>query len=461
MRYLSTRGGVQGLSFEDTLIAGLAEDGGLLVPDSLPQVRDQLPQWRNLSYQELSLEIVRSFTGGAIPEADLRGQIEQAYRSFTHPEVTPVRTLGRVHLLELFHGPTFAFKDVALQLLGHLFEHVLKKRRQPLRILGATSGDTGSAAIHGMRGHKDISVFMLHPKGRVSPVQERQMTTVLDANVHNIAVEGLFDDAQHIVKELFGDLAFKTRHHLGAVNSINWARILVQIVYYFYAWGRVSSNSGEAVNFVVPSGNFGNVLAGHYARQMGLPIHRLVVATNENDILHRFFSKGEYHTAGVRQTLSPSMDIQISSNFERYLFDLSGRSPEQLRRWMQDFQETGCLTIEGERLQTAQATFGSARVDEAGTLRAIRETYKEYGYLLDPHTAVGVEAAKQVDLEGPVVCLACAHPAKFSSAVHQAAGTTPEMPPPLAELENLETRCAVLPAQAGAVREYLTQVLNG
>ncbi|MBQ32421.1 MAG: threonine synthase [Deltaproteobacteria bacterium] len=461
MRYLSTRGGVQGLSFEDTLIAGLAEDGGLLVPDSLPQVRDQLPQWRNLSYQELSLEIVRSFTGGAIPEADLRGQIEQAYRSFTHPEVTPVRTLGRVHLLELFHGPTFAFKDVALQLLGHLFEHVLKKRRQPLRILGATSGDTGSAAIHGMRGHKDISVFMLHPKGRVSPVQERQMTTVLDANVHNIAVEGLFDDAQHIVKELFGDLEFKTRHHLGAVNSINWARILVQIVYYFYAWGRVSSNSGEAVNFVVPSGNFGNVLAGHYARQMGLPIHRLVVATNENDILHRFFSKGEYHTAGVRQTLSPSMDIQISSNFERYLFDLSGRSPEQLRRWMQDFQETGCLTIEGERLQTAQATFGSARVDEAGTLRAIRETYEEYGYLLDPHTAVGVEAAKQVDLEGPVVCLACAHPAKFSSAVHQAAGTTPEMPPPLAELENLETRCAVLPAQAGAVREYLTQVLNG
>ncbi|MAE16145.1 MAG: threonine synthase [Deltaproteobacteria bacterium] len=461
MRYLSTRGGVQGLSFEDTLIAGLAEDGGLLVPDSLPQVRDQLPQWRNLSYQELSLEIVRSFTGGAIPEADLRGQIEQAYRSFTHPEVTPVRTLGRLHLLELFHGPTFAFKDVALQLLGHLFEHVLKKRRQPLRILGATSGDTGSAAIHGMRGHKDISVFMLHPKGRVSPVQERQMTTVLDANVHNIAVEGLFDDAQHIVKELFGDLAFKTRHHLGAVNSINWARILVQIVYYFYAWGRVSSNSGEAVNFVVPSGNFGNVLAGHYARQMGLPIHRLVVATNENDILHRFFSKGEYHTAGVRQTLSPSMDIQISSNFERYLFDLSGRSPEQLRRWMQDFQETGCLTIEGERLQTAQATFGSARVDEAGTLRAIRETYEEYGYLLDPHTAVGVEAAKQVDLEGPVVCLACAHPAKFSSAVHQAAGTTPEMPPPLAELENLETRCAVLPAQAGAVREYLTQVLNG
>lgn len=461
MRYLSTRGGVQGLSFEDTLIAGLAEDGGLLVPDSLPQVRDQLPQWRNLSYQELSLEIVRSFTGGAIPEADLRGQIEQAYRSFTHPEVTPVRTLGRLHLLELFHGPTFAFKDVALQLLGHLFEHVLKKRRQPLRILGATSGDTGSAAIHGMRGHKDISVFMLHPKGRVSPVQERQMTTVLDANVHNIAVEGLFDDAQHIVKELFGDLAFKTRHHLGAVNSINWARILVQIVYYFYAWGRVSSNSGEAVNFVVPSGNFGNVLAGHYARQMGLPIHRLVVATNENDILHRFFSKGEYHTAGVRQTLSPSMDIQISSNFERYLFDLSGRSPEQLRRWMQDFQETGCLTIEGERLQTAQATFGSARVDEAGTLRAIRETYEEYGYLLDPHTAVGVEAAKQVDLEGPVVCLACAHPAKFSSAVHQAAGTTPEMPPPLAELEKLETRCAVLPAQAGAVREYLTQVLKG
>jgi threonine synthase len=286
------------------------------------------------------------------------------------------------------------------------------------------------------------------------------MTTVLDANIHNIALEGSFDDAQRIVKELFGDLEFKARHHLGAVNSINWARILAQIVYYFYAWGRVSRNSGEAINFVVPSGNFGNVLAGYYAQQMGLPIRRLVVATNENDILHRFFSKGEYHTARVHQTLSPSMDIQISSNFERYLFDLGGRSPEQLKHWMQDFQETGRLTIEGERLKTAQAAFGSARVDEAGTLRAIRETYEEHSYLLDPHTAVGVGAAKQVDLEGPVVCLACAHPAKFGSAVQKAAGTTPELPPPLAELENLETRCTVLPAQAGAVREYLTQIIN-
>ena len=460
MRYLSTRGGIRGLSFEDTLIAGLAEDGGLLIPDALPQVQAQLPQWRKLSYQELSLAIVRSFIGEAIPEADLRAQIEQAYRNFTHPDITPVRTLGRLHLLELFHGPTFAFKDVALQLLGQFFEHVLKKRQQPLRILGATSGDTGSAAIHGMRGHEGISVFMLYPKGRVSPVQERQMTTVLDANIHNIALEGSFDDAQRIVKELFGDLEFKARHHLGAVNSINWARILAQIVYYFYAWGRVSRNSGEAINFVVPSGNFGNVLAGYYAQQMGLPIRRLVVATNENDILHRFFSKGEYHTARVHQTLSPSMDIQISSNFERYLFDLGGRSPEQLKHWMQDFQETGRLTIEGERLKTAQAAFGSARVDEAGTLRAIREAYEEHGYLLDPHTAVGVGAAKQVDLEGPVVCLACAHPAKFGSAVQKAAGTTPELPPPLAELENLETRCTVLPAQAGAVREYLTQIIN-
>ena len=460
MRYLSTRGGIRGLSFEDTLIAGLAGDGGLLIPDALPQVQAQLPQWRKLSYQELSLAIVRSFIGEAIPEADLRAQIEQAYRNFTHPDITPVRTLGRLHLLELFHGPTFAFKDVALQLLGQFFEHVLKKRQQPLRILGATSGDTGSAAIHGMRGHEGISVFMLHPKGRVSPVQERQMTTVLDANIHNIALEGSFDDAQRIVKELFGDLEFKARHHLGAVNSINWARILAQIVYYFYAWGRVSRNSGEAINFVVPSGNFGNVLAGYYAQQMGLPIRRLVVATNENDILHRFFSKGAYHTARVHQTLSPSMDIQISSNFERYLFDLGGRSPEQLKHWMQDFQETGRLTIEGERLKTAQAAFGSARVDEAGTLRAIREAYEEHGYLLDPHTAVGVGAAKQVDLEGPVVCLACAHPAKFSSAVQKAAGTTPELPPPLAELENLETRCTVLPAQAGAVREYLTQIIN-
>ncbi|HIL87666.1 MAG TPA: threonine synthase [Deltaproteobacteria bacterium] len=461
MRYLSTRGGMQGLSFEDTLIAGLAEDGGLLVPDSLPQVRDQLPQWRTLRYQELSHEILQSFTNQAIPDDTLRELIDRAYRTFTHPEVTPVRTLGDLYLLELFHGPTFAFKDVALQLLGHLFEHVLKKRQQPLRILGATSGDTGSAAIHGMRGHEGVSVFMLHPKGRVSPVQERQMTTVLDANIDNVAIEGSFDDAQRIVKELFSDLEFKTRHHLGAVNSINWARILAQIVYYFYAWAQVSRDTDEAVNFVVPSGNFGNVLAGYYAQQMGLPIRRLVVATNENDILHRFFSKGEYHATGVCQTLSPSMDIQISSNFERYLFDLCGCSSEQLKRWMQDFQETGRLTIDGELLKTAQSSFASARVDEAGTLAAIRETYKEHGYLLDPNTAVGVGATKQVELEGPVICLACAHPAKFGSAVLRAAGTAPDMPPSLAVLENLETRCTVLPAKTDAVREHITQALNG
>ena len=454
MHYRSTRGQVEGLSFEEAVMMGLAEDGGLLVPDTLPDLSQALQGWKHLSFPELGAAILRPFVEGELSEETLGALLKRSYQSFRTPEVTPVQPVGDRFILELFHGPTFAFKDVALQFLGNLFEHFLDQRQHPLRILGATSGDTGSAAIHGMRGRTGVEVFMLHPEGRVSPIQERQMTTVLDPNIHNLAVQGFFDDAQNIVKDLFGDLDFKRKYHLGAVNSINWARVLAQIVYYFYAWFRVSPN-GAPVTFVVPSGNFGNVLAGWYAKQMGLPVNRLVVATNQNDILHRFFSTGEYHQLGVTPTLSPSMDIQISSNFERYLFELTGRDAGTIQNWMSTFRETGKLTIDAALLANARQEFDSAGASDDDILETIRKTYHDQGYLLDPHTATGVHAAETLQLEGPVISLACAHPAKFADAVERATGSVLELPEALQALTTQETRKTVLPATAAAVREYI------
>jgi threonine synthase len=359
----------------------------------------------------------------------------------------------------LFHGPTFAFKDVALQFLGNLFECFLDKRNHPLRIIGATSGDTGSAAIHGLRGKKGVDVFMLHPKGRVSPMQELQMTTVLDPNIHNLAIEGTFDDAQAIVKALFNDQDFKKKYYLGSVNSINWARILAQIVYYFYAWFQVAKDDSEQVSFVVPTGNFGNVLAGFYAKRMGLPIDKLVIGTNENDILHRFFSKGEYHRTELKETYSPSMDIQISSNFERYLFDLAGNSAEKLQHWMEEFDRSGKLTIEGELLKNAQKDFVSARVGDEEIVRTIRDFHQQTGYLLDPHTAVGVKAAEKTELQTPVICLACAHPAKVGETVRTALGPEPELPEELAVLEKLETHSKTIPAVTERIKKEILETL--
>ena len=359
---------------------GLADDGGLLVPDEFPQVKSKFHKWRALSFSELSLEIMVLFTSGRIPREEFTPLVQRSYTNFRHPKITPVKSVGKIHILELFHGPTFAFKDVALQFLGNLFECFLAKRDHPLRIIGATSGDTGSAAIHGMRGKKGVDVFMLHPKGRVSPIQELQMTTVLDSNIHNLAIEGSFDDAQAIVKALFNDQEFKHSYHLGSVNSINWARILAQIVYYFYAWFQVTRDNSEFVSFAVPTGNFGNVLAGYYARRMGLPIDKLVVGTNENDILHRFFSKGEYKRTDVKETLSPSMDIQISSNFERYLFDLAEESSEQLQLWMAEFEQSGKLKFELEFLQKTRNDFLSASVSDEDILETIRKYHRDNGY---------------------------------------------------------------------------------
>jgi len=439
---------------------GLADDGGLLVPDEFPQVKSKFHEWRALSFSELSLEIMMLFTSERIPREEFAPLVQRSYTNFRHPKITPVKSVGKIHILELFHGPTFAFKDVALQFLGNLFECFLVKRDHPLRIIGATSGDTGSAAIHGMRGKKGVDVFMLHPKGRVSPIQELQMTTVLDSNIHNLAIEGSFDDAQAIVKALFNDQEFKHSYHLGSVNSINWARILAQIVYYFYAWFQVTRDNSEFVSFAVPTGNFGNVLAGYYARRMGLPIDKLVVGTNENDILHRFFCNGEYKQTEVKETLSPSMDIQISSNFERYLFELAGRSSKQRQSWMDDFESNGKLAFGNDLLKKAQNDFVSALVNDEEILEMVSRFNQENGYLLDPHSAVGVRAAEKNDIQTPVICLACAHPAKFRNAIRKALGSEPELPDELSKLTNLETRSKTVAADPETIKQVVLETLE-
>ncbi|MBF0350779.1 MAG: threonine synthase [SAR324 cluster bacterium] len=459
MKYLSTRGQVKNLSFEDAVMTGLADDGGLIIPSEIPFV-DQLQALKSLSFAELSHKILGMFIEDEIDSATLKLMIQKSYQSFRHAEITPVRQSGSLWILELFHGPTFAFKDVALQFLGNLFEYFLEKRAHQLTVLGATSGDTGSAAIYGLRGKKNIEVFMLHPQGRVSLIQEKQMTTVLDKNIHNIAVEGTFDDAQNIVKTLFNDQDFKQTYHLGAVNSINWARILAQIVYYFYAYFRVVPRVGDPVNFSVPTGNFGDVLAGFYAKKMGLPIDKLIVATNQNDILYRLFTTGKYHTDTVVPTWSPSMDIQISSNFERFLYYLGNNSSKQLNSWMNTFHDTGKLTLDDSWLKKANNEMTAERASQIETLETIKQEYSIHQYLVDPHTAVGICAAKKIQLSGPVICLATAHPAKFGDAVTQAIGKNPELPESLAELTDKESRVSVLPAKASAIKAFILQTLK-
>ncbi|MDR2849154.1 MAG: threonine synthase [Verrucomicrobiota bacterium] len=458
MRYVSTRGGGAPLNFKETILAGLARDGGLYLPESVPDVRARLDAWRPLPYADLAFEVIRLFADD-IPDAALRGIVAKSYAAFRHPEVTPVVPVGPVHLLELFHGPTLAFKDIALQFLGNLFEYALGETGGALNIVAATSGDTGSAAIYGMRGRDRIRIFVMHPHGRVSPVQERQMTTVLDANVCNLAVEGTFDDCQNIVKDLFGDLPFRDRFKLGAVNSINWARVLAQVVYYFYAAFRVQAATGaERVRFSVPTGNFGDIFAGYVALKMGLLIDRLVLATNENDILSRYFNTGVYSVGPVAPTLSPSMDIQVASNFERYLYYLAGEDPARLSRWMAGFKASGSLTPDAP----PQACVSAARGDTEATLKTIRAFWESHGYLLDPHTAVGVSVGQRFLEPGvPMICLATAHPAKFGDAILRATGLDLAHHPLLDALADLPTRLRVVPADRNAVADIVRTAVEG
>ena len=457
MTYISTRGRTPEMGFAEAVMTGLAPDGGLLVPTSLPDVRDRLDHWSALSYPDLAFEIIRLFAD--LPEDDLRRLVDRSYATFAHPEVAPVVSAGPVHVLELFHGPTLAFKDIALQFLSNFFEYQLGRENGRLNIVGATSGDTGSAAIHGAAGRDRISIFIMHPKGRVSPLQEKQMTSVLDANVFNIALEGTFDDGQRIMKTLFEDVPFKEQYALGAINSVNWARVMAQIVYYFFAGLAVMKSTGaKQVRFAVPTGNFGDVLAGYYAQQMGLPIAKLVLATNENDILARFFSSGEYRKGTVVPTISPSMDIQIASNFERYLFDRVGRDGAALSAMMKSFGATGALSVPHQPGQPVDPLFAAGVGHTAATMEVIQRYHRDHGYLLDPHTAVGVYVAEQHLHAGePMICLATAHPAKFPQAIADALGQDIARHPSLEALKNAPTRCVTLPNDLEVIRSYIKE----
>jgi len=421
MEYISTRGNVGRIGFIDAFMMGLADDGGLLVPREIPVVSaEKLSQWQDLSYQELVLELFALYTNGEIPEADLRELVTASYSTFRDPQVTPVRKLkDDLYLLELFHGPTFAFKDIALQFMGQLYTYVATKHGKKIHILGATSGDTGASAIEGVKGKEGIKICILHPHGKVSKVQELQMTTVQDSNVLNLSVDGNFDDCQRMIKDLFADLDFKSKHHLAAINSINFVRIMAQTVYYFYAYFQVVKQTGvKQVNFSVPTGNFGDIFAGYLAKRMGLPVGQLILATNENNILERFVLEGVYKPGDFRTTYSPSMDIQVASNFERYLYYVLGEDAEQVQTLMNQFKTDGEIVVTGDVLARVQADFGAHGVQGQQCLDTIKQYETETGYLLDPHSACGVAAADKYAGSGNItVSLATAHPAKFNEAI--------------------------------------------
>jgi threonine synthase len=459
MHYVSTRGSAPTLNFEGATLAGLARDGGLYVPARWPTLsREDIAALAGQSYVETAVAVMRPFVEGSLTEAELRDLCTRAYGRFSHDGVTPLAQLDHQHwLLELFHGPTLAFKDVALQLLGLLFEKFLSNGETHLTIIGATSGDTGSAAIDGIAGREKIDIFMLHPVGRVSDVQRRQMTTVLSPNVYNIAVEGSFDDAQAIVKTLFNDRDFNGRYTLSAVNSINWARLMAQIVYYFYAAVRLGAPD-RPVAFSVPTGNFGDIFAGYVAAKMGLPIAKLIVATNVNDILHRALTRGDYSQGNVTATATPSMDIQVSSNFERLLFDLAGGDGQALAAMMSGFEASKAMTIPADMLAPSRPLISSARIDPDGMAKAMRWAHDHSGQIIDPHTAIGLAAAQSADLgDIPIVTLATAHPAKFRDAVERATGVRPSLPARVGSLFDREERYDTLPATADAVKAYVIE----
>ena len=458
MRYISTRGEAPALGFIDVTLAGLARDGGLYVPDSWPVFSsEQIAALAGRPYAEVACEIARPFIGGTIADADLSRMAHEAYGTFHHPAVAPLTQLGaNTFVLELFHGPTLAFKDLAMQFLARLMDHALAQRGERSTIVVATSGDTGGAAVEAFRGSARLDVIALYPHGRISDVQRRMMTTHPDANVHALAIEGTFDDCQAIVKGLFNHHAFRDHVRLSGVNSINWARIVAQVVYYFTAAVALGSPHRK-VAFTVPTGNFGDVFAGYVAMRMGLPIERLVIATNVNDILVRTLKTGTYEVRGVTATASPSMDIQVSSNFERLLFDAYGRDANAVRALMGSLAQSRQFTIRQEALDEIRSRFIAERADEDETAATIRTAQREAGYLIDPHTAVALAVAEKEgrDRTVPMVVLSTAHPAKFPAAVKAASGITPQLPAWLGDLNTRPERVTVLPADQGAVEKFI------
>ncbi|WP_437883622.1 threonine synthase [Pseudomonas sp. LRF_L74] len=461
MRYISTRGQAPALNFEDVLLAGLASDGGLYVPENLPRfTQEEIASWADLPYHELAFRVMRPFVTGSIADADFKKILEETYGVFAHSSVAPLRQLnGNEWVLELFHGPTLAFKDFALQLLGRLLDHVLAKRNERVVIMGATSGDTGSAAIEGCKACDNVDIFIMHPHKRVSEVQRRQMTTIFGDNIHNIAIEGNFDDCQEMVKASFADQGFLKGTRLVAVNSINWARIMAQIVYYFHAALQLGGPT-RSIAFSVPTGNFGDIFAGYLARNMGLPISQLIVATNRNDILHRFMSGNQYVKDTLHPTLSPSMDIMVSSNFERLLFDLHGRNGAAIANLMDTFKQGGGFSVEEDRWSEARKLFDSLAVNDEETCETIAEVFKTTGEVLDPHTAIGVRAGRECrrSLSVPMVVLGTAHPVKFPDAVEKAGvGKALELPAHLSDLFQREERCSVLANDLKTVQQFVAQ----
>ncbi|WP_427023445.1 threonine synthase [Aureimonas ureilytica] len=458
MRYVSSRGDAPTLGFADVLLAGLATDGGLYVPETWPTLSPEtIASFAGRPYADVALEILSPFVGDDIAPADLERMVREAYATFRHPAVAPLVQIGDRHfVLELFHGPTLAFKDVAMQLLSRLMDHVLAKRERRATIVGATSGDTGGAAIAAFAGSSRTDMFILFPKGRVSPVQQRQMTTAGMDNVHAVAVEGTFDDCQALVKAMFNDAPFRAESALSGVNSINWARIMAQIVYYFTAAASVGAPR-RPVSFTVPTGNFGDIFAGYAAKRMGLPVERLVIATNQNDILERTLQTGRYEMEGVHATMSPSMDIEISSNFERLLFETSGRDAATVRRLMQQLQQSRAFTLPEEMIAAIRSEFDAGRTDETGTAETIRSYLGTTAYLLDPHTAVGVSVADRFMGDVAMITLGTAHPAKFPASVKAACGFEPPLPPSHADLMSRDERFDVLPNDLDALKTYIRE----
>jgi len=464
MKYISTRGDAPTLNFEEAVLAGLATDGGLYVPESLPKFsHEEIASWAGLSYQELAFNIMSPFVDGEISDSDLKAIIEKAYSSFRHDAIAPlVQTAHNEWILELFQGPTLAFKDFALQVLGLLLDHFLVKRDQKVVVMGATSGDTGSAAIEGCRHSNNIDIFILHPHKRVSDVQRKQMTSVMAHNVFNIALEGNFDDCQNMVKASFRDQSFlPDGRQLAAVNSINWARIMSQIVYYFYA-SLALGGPHRKVSFSVPTGNFGDIFAGYLAKKMGLPIDQLIIATNSNDILHRCVANNDHSKQTLNHSLSPSMDIMVSSNFERLLFDAYERSGAAIKQLMEEFV-SGSITLSDEALANVRENFTSYRLDDGDMVQVITDVFESTGYLLDPHTAIGVDAARKsrTSTSTPMVCLATAHPAKFPEAIRQSGQTEdPALPHHMADLFDREEKYTVLNNDIQAVQAFVKENIN-
>ena len=461
MRYVSTRGQAPVLNFGDAMLTGLARDGGLYVPETVPQMsRDEIAALAGLSYEEVAFRVMKPFVSETFSEEELRGAITRAYAGFGHVARAPMVQLAPNHfLLELFHGPTLAFKDFAMQVIGQLFQIELERRQQKITIVGATSGDTGSAAIEAFRGLDNVDVFILFPHGRVSEVQRRQMTTPIEGNVHALAMDGDFDDCQAKLKDMFNDFTFRDEVGLAGVNSINFARVLAQIVYYFTA--AVSLGAPERkISFTVPTGNFGDIFAGFLAREMGLPIERLVIATNQNDILHRCLERGDYTKQGVTPSISPSMDIEVSSNFERALYWAYGKDGAAIAALMDELKTEGSFTVSQNAIGALRAVYDSGMASEARTLAEIADSLKETGELLCPHSAIAVSVGKQAlarDPATPMVTLATAHPAKFPDAVEKATGIRPELPPRMADLFDREERVTRVPNDLDALEALIRE----